>query len=145
MLRPWKRRSELEVRVPIVTHRASRHERGYDNDWYRVAEARREADCGLCQPCLKIDRVTASNEVDHIVPLHVRPEWRLEFDNTQVICRPCHRRKTQQDSQRYGSSTSRVIAQDQRSAREEALRMVLPPRSANAVDRGEVVSASLLR
>jgi 5-methylcytosine-specific restriction endonuclease McrA len=138
MNRPWKRRSELDVRQPIVTHRATRIERGYDAAWYRVASRRRQADCGLCQPCLREQRLTPSNDVDHIIPIHVRPDWRLEFDNTQVICRSCHRRKTHNDALRYGSSTSRTINHDQRCAREEALRVVGPPRSVTQPVGGKV-------
>jgi 5-methylcytosine-specific restriction endonuclease McrA len=96
----------------------------------RVARLRRQADSWLCQPCLNDGRITASNEVDHIIPIHVRPEWRLEIGNTQVICRCCHRRKTLDDAARYGSSESHHVAQDQLCAREEAQRMELPPRDA---------------
>ena len=132
MQRPWKRRSELDVRprTDIALHRATPSERGYDAAWNRVAKRRREADHWLCQPSEREGRVTPSNEVDHIIPIHVRPDWRLEFDNTQVICRVCHRHKTLNDAKRYGSSESRVVTQDQRCAREEVLRMELPPRCA---------------
>jgi hypothetical protein len=132
MQRPWKRRSELNDRIQTVRelHRGTPRQRGYDRDWNHIAKARREADHWLCQPCLGVGCITASNEVDHIVPIHVRPDWRLEFDNTQVICRSCHRKKTIDDARRYGSSESLVINHDQRCARDEALRMVLPPRCA---------------
>ena len=128
----FKRRSELDGRRRSVqeVRRGTPSQRGYDRDWTRVARQRREADSWLCQPCLVIGRITASNEVDHIVPIHVRPDWRLEFENTQVICRCCHRRKTLDDAARYGSSESRVVSEDQRCARDVAMRMELPPRCA---------------
>src|SRR4051812_5233733 len=118
-----RRRSELNERRRTVgeLHRGAPASRGYDWDWMRVARQRREADSWLCQPCLAQGRITASNEVDHIVPIHVRPDWRLEFDNTQVICRCCHRHKTLDDARCYGSSESRVINEDQRCAREAAM------------------------
>ena len=130
MNRIWTRRSELNDRIPAATelHRPTARERGYDAAWSKVAQRRREADHWLCQPCLREGRITASNEVDHIIPIHVRPDWRLEFENTQVICRCCHRRKTNEDTQRYGSSESRVINHDQRCARDAAARMKIPPR-----------------
>jgi 5-methylcytosine-specific restriction endonuclease McrA len=128
----WKRRSDLNDRVRSVTelYRATPSERGYDAAWNRLAKRRREADDWLCQPCLSEGRITASNTVDHIIPIHVRSDWRLAFDNTQVICCSCHRRKTNEDTMRYGSSESRVITHDQRCARDEALRMNVPPRCA---------------
>ena len=126
------RRSDLNPRTRTASelHRGTPAQRGYDRDWMRVARERREADSWLCQPCLSEGRITASNEVDHIIPIHVRPDWRLEFGNTQVICRCCHRCKTLDDARRYGSSESLVINQDQRCARDEAMRIAIPPRSA---------------
>jgi len=127
----WKRRSELNdcIRTVSELHRGTPSARGYDRAWNRIATQRREADEWLCQPCLIEGRITASNTVDHIIPIHVRPDWRLAFDNTQVIC-CCHRRKTNEDTMRYGSSESRAITQNQRCARDEALRMEIPPRCA---------------
>jgi 5-methylcytosine-specific restriction endonuclease McrA len=126
------RRSDLGPRERTVgeLRRGTPTQRGYDRDWMRVARERREADNWLCQPCLAVGRITASNEVDHMIPLHVRPDWRLEVGNTQVICRCCHRRKTLDDAKRYGSSESREVAQDQLCARDEAQRMKIPPRCA---------------
>ena len=124
------RRCDLNQRprTACELHRGTPAERGYDRDWMLVARERREVDSRLCQPCLCEGRITASNEVDHIIPIHVRPDWRLEFGNTQVICRCCHRRKTLEDVARYGSSESRVVSEDQRCARDEAMRIEIPPR-----------------
>src|SRR5262245_30258930 len=72
----------------------------YDAAWQRVAMQRRQTDA-LCQTCLAEGRVAAANDVDHIIPIHVRADWRLEFDNTQLLCRMHHRRKTAADVQRY--------------------------------------------
>ena len=71
------RRSDLNPRIrnDRQLHRGTPAQRGYDRDWKRVARERREADSWLCQPCLSDGRITASNEVDHIIPIHVRPDW----------------------------------------------------------------------
>src|SRR5688572_26493154 len=58
--------------------------RDYDRYWDRVTSVCRTLDCYLCQECLKLDRHTVSSIVDHIVPIDVRSEWRLEIGNTQV-------------------------------------------------------------
>jgi 5-methylcytosine-specific restriction protein A len=89
------------ARKMIDERRGSTKERGYDADWRRVAAARRELDEWLCQHCLP-ERLVPSNIVDHILPIHVRPDWRLEIDNTQVLCRDCHTKKTSQDNVKYG-------------------------------------------
>src|SRR5688572_30687082 len=54
--------------------RGTTKQRGYDGDWERVALQRRELDCYLCQHCLKEYIVTVSPLVDHILPIHIRPD-----------------------------------------------------------------------
>lgn len=51
----------------------------------------------LCVHCLKVGRVTTATDCDHIVPIAIAPELRLELDNLQCLCRPCHRIKTADD------------------------------------------------
>jgi len=47
----------------------------------------------LCRECKKVNKVTAANEVDHIVPMSQGGEaWSL--GNLQSLCKSCHSRKT---------------------------------------------------
>jgi 5-methylcytosine-specific restriction protein A len=83
-------------------------QRGYDDAWKRVAQARRELVCYLCQTCLnQLQRLTPAKIVDHILPIHVRPDLRLELTNLQTLCPACHQRKTRSDLMKYGSATRR--------------------------------------
>jgi 5-methylcytosine-specific restriction enzyme A len=109
-------------------NRGSTTERGYDSAWERVAEHRRHLDCGLCQACLAEGLVTASPIVDHIIPLHVRPDWRLEIGNTQVLCHPCHTRKTSEDTKRYGGRTRTNLTREQMENRRAAMQLTSAPR-----------------
>ena len=103
--------------------RGTTAERGYDSDWERVAEHRRQLDCGLCQACLAEGLVTASVIVDHIIPLRVRPDWRLKIGNTQVLCHPCHTRKTSKDTKRDGGRTRTNLTTEQWENRRAAMRL----------------------
>jgi len=67
--------------------------RGYGKDWQRLRQ-RVLAEEPLCRLCHAEGRVTAATEVDHIEPLHLRPDLRLVRSNTRPICHPCHREVT---------------------------------------------------
>jgi 5-methylcytosine-specific restriction endonuclease McrA len=133
MPRRIRRRSDdrrIVGRNVLDDRRPPTSELGYDAAWQRVAKHRRRADCHLCQVCLSAGRQTAANDVDRIIPIHVRPDWRLELANTQVICRPHHRMKTGEDARRYGSSTAQRLTAVQLAARSAALLLKQAPRAA---------------
>ena len=108
--------------------RGTASQRGYDRAWNEVAEARRRMDYELCQPCREEDRLTPSRIVDHIIPVHVRPDWRLIIGNAQVICSVCHQAKTTEDNKRYGSSTQEHLTSEQQVNRRQAMELSTPPR-----------------
>jgi len=108
--------------------RGSTKERGYDADWKRIAECRRQLDCGLCQMCLLEGLVRASQLVDHIIPIHVRPDWRLEIGNTQVLCFDCHTIKTSDDMQRYGGRANKNLRPEQIKNRAIGMMLTETPR-----------------
>lgn len=78
-------------------YRGSSASRGYDSDWLRVREQALKRDNYLCTHCLAAGFVTPAKDVDHRVPLNISPERRLDLDNLQSLCRPCHRVKTEKD------------------------------------------------
>lgn len=71
--------------------RGSRHERGYDNRWAKIAEqVKREEP--LCRPCHKRGIARATTQVDHIVPK--AKGGSDDRANLQGICDDCHKAKT---------------------------------------------------
>jgi 5-methylcytosine-specific restriction endonuclease McrA len=90
-----------------------------------VANVRRNEDRYVCQPCLQENHLTSSKTVDHIVPIHVRPDWRLELGNTQVICTPCH----QQDGGRHPALRQHTRGCDaEQQSNETGAMLIEPPR-----------------
>lgn len=66
--------------------------------WRRKRDAVMRRDKGLCQPCLKNNRVTPASQVDHIIP---KAEGGTDADsNLQAICKACHDVKTQAEAKR---------------------------------------------
>lgn len=78
-------------------YRGTSASRGYDSEWKRVRVLALKRDKYLCQHCLAAGFVTPAKDVDHIVPLNIAPERRLDLSNLQSLCRPCHRAKTELD------------------------------------------------
>ena len=112
--------------------RGSAKERGYDRDWERVAEMRRGLDAYICRSCFdKTGRIIIAKLVDHIIPIHVRPDWRLEIDNTQVLCNGCHTAKTNEDLRLFGGRTQRTLTREQIRNIEAARALVEAPRVKN--------------
>ena len=80
----------------LPDHREASHKRGYDATWHKLSRMVRMEE-PLCRHCLREGRVTAATLVDHIVPLSLSPELRLDRGNLQALCSRCHSFKTQAD------------------------------------------------
>ena len=70
--------------------------RGYDGAWVKLRRMflRGNAMAGiephpLCCACGR-----PASEVDHKIPISQRPDLRLDPENLQAMCKPCHSRKT---------------------------------------------------
>lgn len=82
--------------------RGTAAERGYDGTWKRLRIMHLRAN-PLCVHCLKENRLTSAVEVDHIKAFHgIGDPLRLDPDNLQGLCKPCHSRKTATEDGAFG-------------------------------------------
>lgn len=90
--------SQLQRRASPLTHveprrRGTTKERGYTGGW-PSARALHLLHEPLCRHCRALGRVRVATEVDHILDIATHPELRLDDDNLQSLCKPCHSKKT---------------------------------------------------
>lgn len=55
----------------------------------------------LCEYCKEKDEVTPATEVDHVIPVKVRWDLRLDPENLKSSCHSCHMKKTKEDKKKY--------------------------------------------
>jgi len=82
----------------LDANRPSAAARGYDATWRRL-RAWYLAQHPLCVECERAGRVVAAQEVDHVTPISAGGA-RLDPENLQALCTPCHSRKTFAESRR---------------------------------------------
>ena len=82
-----------ESRVLRVFASCVAKEGGYDSAWSRFAKGYRQR-YPLCAACERQGRVTASEQVDHQIPLSVWTGGKYDETNLQALCSTCHSRKT---------------------------------------------------
>lgn len=65
--------------------------RGYDSTWekLRLLKLREDPLCE-CDKCKASGRVVAAEVVDHILPVSLRPDLRLVWENLRSMSKRCH-------------------------------------------------------
>ena len=85
------------------TLRNKKHERFYSSgQWKKVRTHIMSRYGGLCRSCAEFDMDVRADVVDHIVPIEINWELKINFDNLQPLCHSCHNRKTADDKKKYG-------------------------------------------
>jgi len=93
-----------ETRKLSEDRRGTAAQRGYDADWKKLRDwyVRQHP---LCEDCLEEGIVNGKSiEVDHVIPIDVKPELRLDANNLRSRCRRHHRLKTARDKKKYGKN-----------------------------------------
>ena len=95
---------------PADKRRGTSAARGYDARWRKVRALYYQRH-PLCEDCLEEGRLTDQGiEVDHVIPIAVRPDLRLALENLRSLCRRHHKRKTDRDQIMYAGSTTSLQA-----------------------------------
>ena len=86
--------------------------------WRRLSRLIRSRE-PLCRACRKRGLTVAAECVDHIEPVHLRPDLAFATWNLQPLCRACHEEKTVLDFERHGSELAhrRKVGRDLAAAR----------------------------
>jgi 5-methylcytosine-specific restriction endonuclease McrA len=94
-LTPHRARASIRTTPHAIGQRGTTVSRGYDAAWKRcrLAHLAMEPMCRHHLARAKPKAVPAT-EVDHIIDITDAPDLRLEHDNLQSLCKPCHSAKT---------------------------------------------------
>lgn len=80
--------------------RESAHKRGYDGDWNIVRRFHLDM-FPNCKYCAEQGKLVRADVVDHIEPIHLAPERRLDLSNLQSLCK-VHHDSTKQREEKSG-------------------------------------------
>lgn len=97
--RLWKPREE--TRREYDKARAKEHNQIYDRGWQALRKAFVQ-DHPLCRHCEAEGMIVAGQDVDHIIPVRIAPERRLDVTNCQHLCKRHHSLKSAEDRAKYG-------------------------------------------
>ncbi|WP_040395937.1 HNH endonuclease signature motif containing protein [Cesiribacter andamanensis] len=78
----------------ISSSNRDRNQRFYQTPAWKRVRLLKLQECPLCVTCDAQGLLTVATEVDHIQPLNQAWNKRLDWDNLQCLCKPCHSAKT---------------------------------------------------
>jgi len=85
---------------PNEVDRHNRDNRVYGNmAWRRLRRIKLNAN-PLCEIHLAMipQQLVVASQVDHIIPVKMKPELRLVYENLQSLCETCHSKKTREEN-----------------------------------------------
>ena len=91
--------SKAERNKHYDTHKRDKKANAFyqSTEWERVRSQVLSRDKGLCLECIRNKRITFADVVDHIIPIKVAWDRRLDNTNLQSLCHACHNKKTARD------------------------------------------------
>jgi 5-methylcytosine-specific restriction endonuclease McrA len=79
----------------------------YGNDWvifredYKTGFDEDGMPRSLCRHCFDLDIIKFADVLDHIEPVRVNPDRKLDETNIQPLCNSHHAKKTREDYEKY--------------------------------------------
>ena len=70
--------------------RGSRHDRGYDAEWVSARDPYLRSVHGRCEECARRGYLRSADVVDHIIPVRLRRDLRLDRNNLDALCHGHH-------------------------------------------------------
>ncbi|GHA11352.1 hypothetical protein GCM10007989_02070 [Devosia pacifica] len=101
---PCRQIAKTETARQYDEQRGNSSERGYDWQWRKLRD-RHLAGSPLCVECLASEIVEVAVDVDHITPIRLAPERRLDPTNLQSLCRRHHNEKTRAESRGHAQTS----------------------------------------
>ena len=78
--------------------------------WSHLRQQVLDRDHYLCRYCQAIGKLTPNSKtVDHIRPVEAFPDDKDNINNLAVICRQCHRKKTEFEQKYYGTGNGNEL------------------------------------
>jgi len=87
--------STVKARKGFAPPRSS-NKAGYDYTWQRLRKMHLNSN-PMCIECAKVGIVEPATDVDHRIPISVRPDLRLDMANLDSLCHSHHSQKTRRE------------------------------------------------
>lgn len=97
----FQSKQQQAVRAQQEKAHADRSGRYYDYAWRKLRGSFIREN-SLCAECLRSETIREADVVDHIIPVRIEPELRLDAANLQSLCHHHHNIKTAQEKLKYG-------------------------------------------
>ena len=79
-----------------VTYNKTLFQKVYQSSRWRLLRSAKFHECPLCEVCLKVGKVTPTDEIHHIIPFYNGvevQEWlAFDYDNLVSLCIECHKK-----------------------------------------------------
>lgn len=70
----------------------------YQSTKWRKLRDRKFKQNPICEHCIKYNKITPTDVIDHIIEINDNPELAYVYSNLQALCHKCHNTKTAEEA-----------------------------------------------